>query len=286
MNRSKMTTEELLQLAGADLLGILEDEERQRFEQAFLEATPAVQETIRREQAQAAESLLATLPHADPPMRMRQEVLEQVLAASGQESTLRLAGVGPRQDGVAPTHATAAPERNDETHWRDAVAQVGVSRYWRAACLALIGLSLALGALYRDAKVSVDTLAHVLKKESWATHQNRIVRLAGVPYSELHIHPETVTVRFRSESQGDLWAALDYNERLGQAFLELRGLEEGQQFELCYVVDEAEEYPYRRRLTYEDQILPVEFAAVNLPANGRWEIRAAGSDEALLVAVA
>lgn len=277
MNRSKMTTNELLQLAGADLLGILEPEERERFEQAFLEAEPAIQETVRLEQARSAESLLATLPHVDPPMKLREEVLAEVLQATGQAPNLTLVG------SEAPPKPQGSPLESEE-HWRDAPVRQASNWYWRAACLALVGLSLALGALYRDAKVSVDALTHVLRRESYATWQTRIIREAGVSYSELQLLPDTTTVRFRDPAGGDLRAALNYNENHGLGFLEMRGLPQGVAYELCYVLDEDQQRTFVHRFEHLGQVETFEFASVSLPANGHWEIRAAGSEEALLLA--
>jgi hypothetical protein len=234
MNRSKMATKELLQLAGADLLGILEPDERERFEQAFLEADPAVQATVQMEQAKAAESLLATVASED--------------------------------------------------HWRDAPMRAGTSRYWRAACLALVGLSLALTVLYFDARDSVDNLWGLLNRESHRTWETRVIREAGLPFSELQLLPDTVTVRFQDVAGGDLRAALTFNESRGKAFLEARGLSEGSDYELCYVLEEDQQQTFVHRFKNDGQVETFELASVSLPANGHWEIREAGSSEALLLA--
>jgi hypothetical protein len=277
MNRSKMATKELLQLAGADLLGILEPDERERFEQAFLEADPAVQATVQMEQAKAAESLLATLPHVDPPMRLKDEVLQEVLSASGQQSPLKLAGAG---DTPVPATRPVA----SEDHWRDAPMRAGTSRYWRAACLALVGLSLALTVLYFDARDSVDNLWGLLNRESHRTWETRVIREAGLPFSELQLLPDTVTVRFQDVAGGDLRAALTFNESRGKAFLEARGLSEGSDYELCYVLEEDQQQTFVHRFKNDGQVETFELASVSLPANGHWEIREAGSSEALLLA--
>ncbi len=277
MNRSRMATKELLQLAGADLLGILEPEERERFEQAFLEADPAVQATVQMEQAKAAESLLATLPHVEPPMRLKEEVLQEVLSASGQQSHLKLAGAGD-----APVPVTTALASED--HWRDAPMRAGASRYWRAACLALVGLSLALTVLYFDARDSVDNLWGVLNRASHTTWETRVLREAGLPFSELQLLPDTTTIRFQDVAGGDVRAALTYNESRGKAFLEARGLPDGGEYELCYRLDESQEQTFVHRFRNTGRVEAFEFASVSFPANGHWEIREVGSSEALLLA--
>ncbi|MGD9690532.1 MAG: hypothetical protein AB7K52_12400 [Phycisphaerales bacterium] len=80
MNPSHRTTKDLFELASLDALGLLTDEERQAFEDAFAAASPLVQAQIRDQQTRMAE-IDAVLPRVEPPASLRGRVLAAVQAA-------------------------------------------------------------------------------------------------------------------------------------------------------------------------------------------------------------
>ncbi|MCA9292953.1 MAG: hypothetical protein KDA20_03980 [Phycisphaerales bacterium] len=75
-----MNTQDLLEQASLDALGLLDEQERQAFETAFRAAPPAVQSQVRREQARFAASE-AMLPKVDVPAGLKFRVMAAVREA-------------------------------------------------------------------------------------------------------------------------------------------------------------------------------------------------------------
>jgi hypothetical protein len=85
-----MTTQELIEFAALDALGLLEPHERDAFEAAFSAATPHVQAHVRREQKRFAVSTEALLPDVEPPAGLRFKVLSAVRDAMKLGSPLHV----------------------------------------------------------------------------------------------------------------------------------------------------------------------------------------------------
>src|SRR5688572_23634462 len=83
-----MTTQELIELAVLDAMGLLDEEEREAFDGAFGAAAPAVQAQVRREQTRISLSQ-DLLPDVEPPAGLRSLVLEAVRKAMGQPAERR-----------------------------------------------------------------------------------------------------------------------------------------------------------------------------------------------------
>jgi hypothetical protein len=90
-----MTHRELLENALLDALSMLDDEDREAFNEAFNAAPPQVQAQVRREQTRFAR-MESLLPDVTPPAALRARVMEAVRAAIASrqvaeaEETLRL----------------------------------------------------------------------------------------------------------------------------------------------------------------------------------------------------
>ncbi len=279
-----MTTAELLQLAAADLIGLLDEAERARFDEAFVAADPAVQSTIRREQARTAESILATLPTAEPPAYLRALVLERVLgSADGSVDGDDHPDAAPGQDrsdamrDVIPF--TGSPGAAED-HWKD-IPTRGVSRYWRAASFILLGLSLALGALYHDSRRNLSHVVNIYEQVSVTTFFQDL----PLSYRKVHGAYETLTVHFVNDNGiGVDGVVLESNERLRKAYLAVDNvLIEDAAYELYYVHGDAEESVLVHSFTHHPRMAEPIDLAVALPAGGRWEIREADSGEAVLI---
>src|SRR5262249_14914584 len=138
-----MKTQELLELAALDALGLLDEAEREAFDRAFRAAPPALQAQIRREQTRIAgdDSLL---PKVETPMGLKARVLaawrEAVAAVSNRSRTRRLVGA-----------LTLMPNR-------------GVNPWWRAGAIACAAASLVLA-------VGFFTIKHEFVTYTDATHQ-------------------------------------------------------------------------------------------------------------------
>ncbi|HEB61170.1 MAG TPA: hypothetical protein ENJ06_05030 [Phycisphaeraceae bacterium] len=277
---SKMTTEELLQMAGADLLGLLDETEQKRFEDEFLQAGAEVQEKIRQHQTEAAEALMRTLPDVQPPFSLKQDVLNAVLAAGGKEGLtphLKLAGVSAAED------EAALFEHNSEENslLAHAMYKRRVSPYWRAASLILGGMAVALALLYHDSRYALEAVSHITLQNSVDTA--RVKRDLGASYAELYLQPDTMTVRFTDLTSNHLKAVLDYNERLGRAYLIAENLENERDYEIRYIVDGVDKPVVRQRFTHDGKAVPFDIAA-GIPTGGEWQIYAVGENKPLLVA--
>ena len=75
-----MKTQELIELAVLDAMGLLDEAEREAFEAGFSSASPAVQAQVRREQTRLCLSE-ALLPDEEPPAGLRALVVEAVRKA-------------------------------------------------------------------------------------------------------------------------------------------------------------------------------------------------------------
>jgi hypothetical protein len=75
-----MTTQQMIENAMLDALGLLSEEEQREFERAFWAADPAVQAHVRREQTRLSR-IESLLPKVEPPVDLRAAVIQAVRAA-------------------------------------------------------------------------------------------------------------------------------------------------------------------------------------------------------------
>lgn len=115
-----MTSRDLFEMASLDVLGLLDEQERVEFEDAFRAAPPHVQAQIRAEQVRAAD-MERFLPQVEPPAGLRGKVLAAVREA--------IASVGEPVGRIGPAGRPA---------WSTAPI-------WRAACIGFATASMVLG---------------------------------------------------------------------------------------------------------------------------------------------
>lgn len=139
-----MNLQQLIESAQLDVLGLLDDAEREAFEAAFASASPGVQAQVRREQARAAraESLLVEV---EPPDGLRDRVIEAVDRAHRVESAV--AHAAGREAPVLP------PVRR-------------VSRIWRAAALGFATAATVLGVLVVQLTAQYESLQRRLASDA------------------------------------------------------------------------------------------------------------------------
>lgn len=144
-----MKTQELLELAALDALGLLDEAERDAFDRAFRAAPPALQAQIRREQTRIAgdDSLL---PKVEAPMGLRARVMaawrEAVEAVSERSVSRRLVGA-----------LTLLPSR-------------GVSPLWRAGAIGCAAASIVLAVFMVNIRGQFDALdaaSNQLSRTEW-----------------------------------------------------------------------------------------------------------------------
>lgn len=140
-----MTTQELIELAVLDTMGLLDEPEQAAFDKAFDAAPPQVQAHVRREQTRFAD-INAILPDVEPPAELRSAVIEAVREAIAEE----LVAGGPEADRLA-----LRPSR-------------GVSSGWRLGAVAAIAIAVVLGGAtlqmqrdYTQLNQSIRNNAHI-----------------------------------------------------------------------------------------------------------------------------
>jgi hypothetical protein len=117
---STMNTQELLEMASLDAMGLLDPEEREAFERAFRAADPAVQAQIRREQLRYSK-VDDLLPRVEAPLGLKARVLAAVRDAMQSMSNRR---------------SDAAPALRFPT---------GVSQIWRVGAIGSMAAAIVLG---------------------------------------------------------------------------------------------------------------------------------------------
>lgn len=123
-----MRTNELIEMASLDALGLLSEAEQAEYEQAFRAASPALRRQIRAEQQRSAEFEASMLPRVEPVGELKARVLAAVAEAGAVEASSGARAVIHRPGRVVPK---VRPSRR-------------VSPLWRAAS---IGLAIAVTVL-------------------------------------------------------------------------------------------------------------------------------------------
>lgn len=135
----KMTRKELLELAGLDALGLLDEYEAAAYTRSYEDAPATVQDEIRRLQADVVTDE-RLLPSDEPDQLLRQRVLEFVSEAMDREAA-PLATIGRPRPVVAESNG-----------------RIQSGQFWRAASFVLAGAGLALAYLFTDAYQSSNEL--------------------------------------------------------------------------------------------------------------------------------
>ncbi|MFG0291555.1 MAG: hypothetical protein ACF8MJ_00210 [Phycisphaerales bacterium JB050] len=112
-----MNTEQLIEMASLDALGMLDTEERAEFEAAFRAASPSIQAQIRREQKRFANAD-HLLPQVDPPAGLKFRVMSAV-----RDAIIGLTA------GDAAAAAKAVSTGSKTGAWFNSTT------IWRAACI-------------------------------------------------------------------------------------------------------------------------------------------------------
>lgn len=129
-----MNTRELLEKTVLDSLGLLEPHEQDAFEQAFAEASPAIREQVRFEQARLAD-LSGLLPSVEPRAEVRDQVLDAVRQAIAEQEAAQA------QEARRSRHASgrSVPKlaRGPRVSWVWRAATIGL-----AVTVAVLGVAL------------------------------------------------------------------------------------------------------------------------------------------------
>lgn len=221
-----MTSRDLFEMASLDVMGLLDEQERVAFEEAFRAAPPAVQAQIRREQLRFAE-VDRLLPDVEAPAGLRAKVLAAVRDAV---SVLRTEPVG--RIGAQPARAGFASS----------------APLWRAACLGFASASLVLSytafSLMQNNRQITDSALTLRIGDDMAKNA------PGLP--EVLLSPGFSHVSFTPLAQDAGGAANRATARLlidtthGKAYLVCDGLQIAAKYELV-VVGSGSDRPERIR---------------------------------------
>lgn len=139
-----MNTQELIELAVLDAMGLLDEQEREAFDGAFDRAAPAIQAQVRREQTRLCLSH-DLLPDVEPPAGLRALVIESVRRAMAEPAARRHRHA--RALGIA-----LVPARQ-------------VSPIWRAASVGFAAAALVLGVTFLHLRGRFDELAVAVESD-------------------------------------------------------------------------------------------------------------------------
>lgn len=169
-----MITRDLFELAHLDVLGLLDDDERREFEQAFREAPPALQAQIRREQLRVTD-IDEWLPKAEAPASLKPRVMgavrEAIEAVRAGEGRRAVRAVGP---------FALALQRN-------------VSPLWRAAALGFAAATLFVGYQFLNSVSRFNQVTRLVQSEAeMAVFNTR----GGAGFARVLNDPKVTTVAF------------------------------------------------------------------------------------------
>ena len=201
----KLTRKELLELAGLDALGLLDEYEAAAYTRSFEDVPATVQDEIKRLQADVAndESLL---PNDEPAPELRQRVLDFISEAMDREAA-PLATIGPRR-------RLAGADRN---------LKLGLStsgQFWRAASFVLAAAGLALAYLFTDAYQS----SNELTKAALYDDAVKLEVLLAPSAKDFLLDDSRKIVMDAVTRTDDYRAALFVNENSGQVLLVMDSL--------------------------------------------------------------
>lgn len=221
MSRNNLKTNDLLELASLDALGLLDEEERRAFESAFRAAPASLQSQIRREQRRLT-SVEDLLPEVEPPASLRARVIAAVLAAFGASA-----------DREADVIASIAPRA-----WS---LRGNVTPLWRAACIGFATATIVLLALGYNLQREYQRTLVAFRDGEVASE---ITKSFGPQFVSVMFDPETQNVHFapagqRVDPDAAGQAMILINPKSKVCLLMCRGLEGMQGEYRLVVVDDA-----------------------------------------------
>lgn len=196
-----MKTQELLELAALDALGLLDDAEREAFDLAFRAAPPALQAQVRREQTRIAgdDSLL---PKVEAPLGLKARVLAAWRDAVGTVTEHR----GTKRSAAALSLARSR----------------GISPLWRAGAIGCAAASVVLAVSMFNIRGEFATLDRVSKDIS---RQEYFAKEFGARFEQMFTSPRTMHVKFEpSASEVKAEAVLLIDPSTGTGHLYARQL--------------------------------------------------------------
>lgn len=178
MSRNTAKTNDLLELASLDALGLLDEEERRAFESAFRAAPESLRAQLRREQRRLT-NVDDLLPAIEPPASLRDRVIAAVRAAFG-------ASVDREADVVASIAPRAWSIRGS------------VTPLWRAACIGFATATVVLLALGYNLQREYQ---HTLVAFRDGEISSEIAKSLGPQFVQVLLNENAEQIRFTRASQ-------------------------------------------------------------------------------------
>ncbi len=196
-----MTSRDLFEMASLDVLGLLDEQERLDFEQAFRAAPPHIQAQIRAEQVRATD-IDRLLPQVDPPAGLRGRVLAAVREAIASVGSEPIARIGP--NGLAA--------------WSSAPL-------WRAACIGFATASMVLGLSSWHLSRTVQSITDTAMSSRTT---DALVRQSGPKFINMLTRPSMKHVAFTPAAKdydGKASAGLYVDSKTQTAYLVCSGMQ-------------------------------------------------------------
>lgn len=209
--KDAQNSQQLLELAVLDAFALLEPMEAELFDRAFHDAPQAVQDRIRLMQADLAADM-SLLPSGTPPADLRQRVLDAVAAAADKEAS-RLAPLA-----LIGARSAASGERGRAT--------LGTTA-WRAAAMALLGVSVVLAIFAVDANRRATRITeYALNVDADQVLQS----YAGIDTSAFFGNPDCRIIRLeRLDGEHAGYIRIAINERNGDGHVMAIDLPDGEE---------------------------------------------------------
>lgn len=198
-----MNTRELLEMACMDALGLLDEDERRRFDAGF-DASPAeVRAQLRKEQARFAE-IERLLPDVRPPAEMRRRVLEAI----SHESLAPVGRITPAGSGRRLLRFTLG---------------AAVSPLWRATAIGCAAAAVSFGVLSFWMQAEYRRLNGLIQTNTVADFMSREF---GLRFEETLVSGKTQFVRFGAQpgAPTGACAVLLHNPDSGSSYLYCKNL--------------------------------------------------------------
>ena len=153
-----MNTQELIELAVLDAMGLLDEQEREAFDAAFAGAPPAIQAQVRREQTRLSLSQ-DILPDVEPPAGLRAMVVDAVRRAMETPGERRHRHVRAGLVALMPARQ--------------------VSPLWRAASVGFAAAAVVFGSTFLHLRGQFDSLARAVESDRLLSEMQGAI---GSPY--------------------------------------------------------------------------------------------------------
>jgi hypothetical protein len=280
-NTAPYSAAELLELASADALGLLDEQERRDFEAAFAVASPRVQALIRDQQLLEARQQIASLPEVIQPLSLRERVLSKVFGFASADSA-----VAGRIDGSLSGSARMDSRIDpglDRRLSQSLPPMRHVSRWWRAGAIGSLAAVVALGVMTLQMRGMLDKINRDMATGQVADTFR--VEFTG-RFETALVNPGTKLVQFASTQTGDSSpkAAVLINPTTKTGQLVCKDLPEARAVVLTMTLPGGESKKVVTTFTPSNARAFVQLDGLSTVAGTRYELRVAGTDELLMTA--